>query len=132
MFEKLNALEEKYEDLTRKLSDPDVIAHGVSFLCIVSYYLVAGGLTITLTGIHRGAGDTIPPMFSGLIKLILLIALANIFATSMNLGVRGVWFALLVSYFVEAIVLGIVFLSGRWSRKGLQLLHTIDAGPKTV
>ena len=31
MFEKLNALEEKYEDLTRKLSDPDVITHQEQF-----------------------------------------------------------------------------------------------------
>ena len=31
MFEKLNALEEKYEDLTRKLSDPDVITNQEQF-----------------------------------------------------------------------------------------------------
>ncbi len=31
MFEKLNSLEEKYEDLTKKLSDPDVIANQEQF-----------------------------------------------------------------------------------------------------
>lgn len=106
-------------------NDPRVISAGVEMLQIVSCYLVAGGLTIIITGIHRGAGDTLPPMFAGLIKLALLIGLAFIFAHYLQLGVHGVWYALLISYFAEGLTMLIIFVTGRWHRKGLVLLSRI-------
>jgi len=112
-------------------NDPGVIETGIELLQIVSFYLVAGGLTIIIAGIHRGAGDTIPPMFAGLIKLGFLIGLAFILARQLNMGVQGVWYALLISYCLEGLTMVITFLTGRWHRKGLVLLRRIRSSPET-
>jgi putative MATE family efflux protein len=112
-------------------NDPNVIATGIELLQIVSLYLVAGGLTIIITGIHRGAGDTIPPMFAGLIKLGVLIGLAYLLAQQLHMGVRGVWYALLISYCVEGLTMLITFMTGRWHRKGIVLLKRIQGGQDT-
>ncbi|MBN2619904.1 MATE family efflux transporter [candidate division WOR-3 bacterium] len=102
-----------------------VIAVGIDFLRIVSLYLIGGGLTIIISGIHRGAGDTIPPMLAGIIKLGLLVGLAFFFARILDYGVRGVWYALLISYIMEALTIVIVFMSGRWHKRGFLLLGRI-------
>jgi putative MATE family efflux protein len=110
-------------------SDAHVIAVGIEFLKIVSLYLVGGGLTTIITGIHRGAGDTIPPMVAGIVKLGLLVGLAFLLARTLNYGVRGIWFAMVISYILEASTIVIVFMSGRWHKQGLLLLNRIRSGP---
>jgi putative MATE family efflux protein len=112
--------------------DLNVIETGIQLLQIVSFYLVAGGLTIIITGIHRGAGDTIPPMFAGLLKLGILIGLAFIFAWQLNMGVQGVWYALLISYCIEGLTMLIIFMTGRWHRKGIVLLTRIRSSQDTT
>ncbi|GAI50728.1 unnamed protein product, partial [marine sediment metagenome] len=52
-----------------------VINYGIQFIQIVSLYLVFVGIIMSLTGVFRGAGDTLPPMFAGLFKLALFIIL---------------------------------------------------------
>lgn len=102
-----------------------VIAHGIEFLRIVSFYLVAGGMTITVTGIFRGAGDTLPPMFAGLIKLGLLIGCAYGLAYVLDMGVTGIWWAMLFSYIIEGIIMVFLYARGKWLKKGLALLDTL-------
>lgn len=111
------------------IDDARVIAIGIEFLRIASLYLVGGGLTIIITGIHRGAGDTIPPMLAGIIKLVLLVGLALFLTRLVNYGVRGVWYALLISYIMETLTIVIIYLSGRWHKRGLLLLNRIRSRP---
>jgi putative MATE family efflux protein len=106
--------------------DPSVILHGVAFLRIVSFYLIFGGMTITITGIFRGAGDTLPPMFAGLTKLGLLIGCAYILAFLNNMNVIGIWWAMLFSYILEGLIMVFLYFRGGWLRKGLALLDTLS------
>ncbi len=105
--------------------DHNVINQGVTFLRIVALYLVFGGLTISLTGVFRGAGDTLPPMFAGLFKLLVLISLAILLSQTLKLGLNGVWWAMLISYGIEAILIGIWYMTGRWHKHGLGLLDNL-------
>ncbi len=105
-------------------SDPGVINEGVQILRIVALRLVFVGLTMSMTGVFRGAGDTKPPMFAGLIKLILLILLALFLSKNLNMGVKGVWWAMVISYALETLVLGLWFKRGRWKERRIEILST--------
>jgi len=106
--------------------NPQVINYGLQFMQIVSLYLVFIGITMSLTGVFRGAGDTLPPMFAGLFKLALLIALAILFSQNLGMGITGVWWAIFISYSIETIIITIWYASGKWHKKGLGLLDNIN------
>lgn len=103
-----------------------VINYGIQFIQIVSLYLVFVGIIMSLTGVFRGAGDTLPPMFAGLFKLALFIILAILFSQKLRMGVTGVWWAMFISYGIEAIIIAIWYASGKWHKKGLELLDNIN------
>lgn len=106
--------------------NPQVINYGLQFMQIVPLYLVFIGITMSLTGVFRGAGDTLPPMFAGLFKLALLIALAILFSQNLGMGITGVWWAIFISYSIETIIITIWYASGKWHKKGLGLLDNIN------
>jgi putative MATE family efflux protein len=110
-----------------KIFQPEqpVVDYGIQFLHIVSLYLIFVGTTITVTGIFRGAGDMLPPMFAGLIKLAVLIIMAPVLARTWGAGVRGIWWTMLCAYGIEAIIMIFWYSSGRWHKKGLELLNKI-------
>lgn len=103
-----------------------VVNYGIQFMKIVSLYLVFIGITVSLTGVFRGAGDTLPPMFAGLLKLCLLIVLAIIFSQKLGMGVTGVWWAMFVSYGIETLIIAVWYATGRWRRRGLELLDNLS------
>jgi putative MATE family efflux protein len=103
-----------------------VINYGIQFIQIVSLYLVFVGIIMSLTGVFRGAGDTLPPMFAGLFKLALFIILAIVFSQKLRMGITGVWWAMFISYGIEAIIIAIWYASGKWHKKGLELLDNIN------
>jgi putative MATE family efflux protein len=103
-----------------------VINYGIQFIQIVSLYLVFVGIIMSLTGVFRGAGDTLPPMFAGLFKLALFIILAILFSQTLRMGITGVWWAMFISYGIEAIIIAIWYASGKWHKKGLELLDNIN------
>jgi putative MATE family efflux protein len=105
--------------------DPYVVNYGVEFLKIVSLYLAFTSITTSLTGVFRGAGNTLPPMFAGLFKLALLWILALFFTQNLKTGIKGVWWAMFISYGIEALIIVIWYISGRWKKKGLELLGNI-------
>ena len=81
---------------------------------------------MSLTGVFRVAGDTLPPMFAGLFKLALFIILAILFSQKLRMGITGVWWAMFISYGIEAIIIAIWYASGKWHKKGLELLDNIN------
>jgi len=105
--------------------DTRVIAFGIEFMHIVSLYLPFVAVTVSLTGVFRGAGDTLPPMFAGLFKLALLWILALLLSKSMGIGIKGVWLAMFVAYGIETIIIIIWYRLGKWRKRGLELLDHI-------
>jgi putative MATE family efflux protein len=100
-----------------------VVYYGIQFLHIVSLYLVFVGLTTTVTGVFRGAGDMLPPMGAGVIKLAVLVLIAPALARIWGAG--GIWWTMLIAYGIEAVIMMRWYASGRWHKKGLELLDRI-------
>ena len=101
----------------------DVIDTGTTYLGIASVYLLFMGLTMSMTGSFRGSGYTMPPMFAALVKLALLVGLSYLLTETTRAGVTGIWWALFVSYAVEAAIIGIWFSKGTWKFKRIEVLE---------
>jgi putative MATE family efflux protein len=114
--------------------DPEVITFGVDFLRIVSLSLFFIGAAIAANGVFRGAGDTTPPMIISFVKLLLLIALAFILPKGLEMGVRGLWWSMVLVYVIESILIGIWFFLGKWKKKRVEEIEiphfTLPSGSK--
>jgi putative MATE family efflux protein len=107
------------------LDEPRVVQYGTQYMRIAALYLVFIGLTVSMTGVLRGAGHTSPPMIAGVLKLACLLVLAPQFAYALGIGLNGVWWAMFVSYGIETLVIGISYVGGRWRKVGLELLNNV-------
>lgn len=102
--------------------DPDVIRVGSEYLHILALGFLFGGVYNVLTGVFKGAGDTLPVMTSGLIaNWAVKVGGAYLLAFVFGLGTAGVWWAVASSFWAETIMLSVAYRSGRWMRSGGQV-----------
>lgn len=102
-----------------------VVQYGTQYMRIAALYLVFIGLTVSMTGVLRGAGYTLPPMLAGLLKLAGLLLLAPQFAYAFGIGLNGVWWAMFVAYGIETLVITLYYATGKWRKVGLALLENV-------
>lgn len=102
--------------MTMFTSDAEVIRTGHEYLIITGCFYVLFSTMFTFTGLFRGAGDTLIPMFFTLFSLWLVrIPLAYLFSTIW--GTHGIWWAIPIGW-LSGVVLAISYYkSGRWKRK---------------
>ncbi|MGL1892087.1 MAG: MATE family efflux transporter [Spirochaetaceae bacterium] len=74
--------------------------------------------TIVISGALRGAGDTKYVMTNTLLRLwIIFIPLSFLFVNILNLGIVGVWYAEIASFFFFAALLFFRFKSRKWVKE---------------
>ncbi len=100
--------------------DPGVIQSGVGFLKIVPLSLLFIGFAIAANGVFRGAGNTTPPMVISFLKLLLLFLLAFLLPKVPHLGVKGLWWAMVFAYVLEAVLNGGWFFLGKWKERRVE------------
>ncbi|WP_373046193.1 MATE family efflux transporter [Vulgatibacter sp.] len=94
-------------------ADPASIAAGATYLAIVALSLAPQTVEQVLTGAFEGAGDTLPPLWVGVVAhgarlpLILL-------ATSLGLGVEAIWWVIAGCSVAAGLVLAAIFARRRW------------------
>lgn len=95
-----------------------VISSGIASLRILSYGFILYGLGMTVVQSFNGAGDTITPMWINLICFWLLeIPLAYFMALELNIGEQGVYYAVIISESLMAIIAVWYFKKGKWKLK---------------
>lgn len=111
-------------------TDRAVIAAGIAYLRIVGLSYVPFAVMFSLTGVLRGAGDTVPTMFITLLALWLVrVPLAYLLSGIPTLGPRGVWAAIALSPLVGMVLSYVVYASGRWEKKVIVRRETaLDVG----
>lgn len=99
-------------------TDQEVIRLGDQYLTIVSLFYIFFTLMFIYSGVMRGAGDTLIPMFISLLSLwIIRIPFAWYF--SGKIGVAGIWWAIPAGWFVGLTLSYGYYKSGRWKRKAV-------------
>ncbi len=109
--------------------DTAVIRTGGEYLTIVtSFYLLFTGMFI-YSGVMRGAGDTLIPMFLTLISLWLVRIPAALFLSKesvelfgltirgANLGESGIWWSIPAGWGIGLLLSFLYYRTGRWKTK---------------
>ena len=91
------------------INEPEVIKQGADYLRILGYSQVFMCLEITTTGAFFGVGKTLIPSVISTIFTGLRVPAALILASSLALGVDGVWWSISLSSVVKGILLVIAF-----------------------
>lgn len=99
-------------------TDPEVLAHGAEYLRIMAWSYVPFALMFTIGGVMRGAGDTTANMLITLGTLwIVRVPLAWYLSGIDELGIRGVWLAMMISPMAGSLLNYLYYRTNRWKRK---------------
>ena len=72
--------------------DARVIAFGSDYLKIVSINFVAAGIVFTTSSVFQGIGNTWPPLFSSMTRLVFFALPAILVARAPGFEIRHVWY----------------------------------------
>src|SRR5213080_790219 len=73
-------------------NDSAVIAFGSDYLKIVSVNFIAAGIVFTTSSVFQGIGNTLPPLFSSLTRLVLFAVPAVLISRMPGFDMRQVWY----------------------------------------
>ncbi|MDO8642338.1 MAG: MATE family efflux transporter [Candidatus Woesearchaeota archaeon] len=98
--------------------EEQVIALSTSFIHIIALTFGLISIHIVLSGVFRGAGDTMTPLVLALISLWLIqFPLAYVLSTYTALGVAGIWWAFPLANIINAVITILWYLRGSWKKK---------------
>ena len=72
--------------------DPRVIAFGSEYLRIVSVNFVSAGVVFVTSSVFQGIGNTLPPLFSSMTRLVLFALPAIYISRTPGFEIRHVWY----------------------------------------
>jgi len=98
--------------------DADVRELAVACLVIGAFELPAFAVLFTFAGALRGAGDTLSPMIVALIGTFLFrLPLVYLLGVHFGLGLKGIWYGTLLDWIGRALLMYLIFRTGRWKNK---------------
>jgi len=97
-------------------NDPEVIRIGTEYLVIVGAFYIVFTSMFTISGVLRGAGDTLVPMFISLAAL-WVIRIPGAWFLSQRIGEKGIWWAIPIGWCVGLILSYLYYLTGNWKKK---------------
>ncbi len=96
-------------------SDERVILMASDFLSIMAFWCFTNGVYNTTTGIFNGAGNTIVTMIVEAARLwIWRFLTLYIFRTFFHMGVESVWYCVVASNGISALIIYILYKAGLW------------------
>lgn len=101
-------------------TDPGVVASGVTTLRILSCGYILFAYAMVITNAFNGAGDTRTPTLINLFSFwVLEIPLGYLFAITLDFGLPGVCWAIVISESMMAFIAVYLFRKGKW--KGVEI-----------
>lgn len=101
---------------------PEVITVGSNYIKITSLFFPAIAFGVVLGRSLMGAGDTIAPMVITIISLwVIQIPLAIILPRFKNMGLSGIWWAIVIASIIQGLLTFIWFQKGYWKKKKINL-----------
>lgn len=98
--------------------DKDVIRIGHEYLMIVGAFYIIFSTMFSFTGVFRGAGDTLIPMFITLFAL-WLIRIPLSYYLSIDFAQNGIWYSIPTAWAFGFTASIIYYLTGRWKTKAV-------------
>ena len=106
------------ESIVRIFSDDDkVIGMAADYLSILALWCFSNGVHDTANGFFKGMGKTTVPMAVDISRLwIFRFGTLYFCEYVLHLGVRSIWYAVVVSNGIAALILFVLYLSGVWKK----------------
>lgn len=102
--------------------DADVIAMAADFLSIMAFCCFTNGVYNSTTGLFQGTGHTEVTMTVDATRLWVFRFLTLWFCQEvLSLGVRSIWFSVVVSNAISAVILYILYRMGIWKKDKLNI-----------
>ena len=106
----------------------ELVNLSANMMKILAVGYIAMAVTQCLSGVMRGAGDTMTPMWISLITTVAIrvpLAYGIAFLTRTpelpNGAYQSIWISLLSSWVMGAVITSICYLKGGWKKKALNL-----------
>ena len=101
---------------------PMVLRGAEGFFRITMYSIPVAAVSVVITGIMRGAGDTKPAMYSTLIfRNLVTIPLAYFLAFTIALGSYGIWYAMLIGRILDCLSMLFIWFRKKWLNTSIGL-----------
>lgn len=101
-------------------TDEAVLAEGIRYLKVMGLAYIPFALMFVMTGVLRGAGDTIPTMFTTLCSLWLVrVPLVRFLSGPAGLGTWGLWIGMACSPVVGLLLNIVYYRTGRWKQAAI-------------
>lgn len=105
--------------------DPQVTAMAADFLSIMAFWCFANGVNNSTNGLFQGTGHTEITMAMDAARLwIFRFATLWFCEEILHMGVRSVWYSVVVSNGISAAVLFLLYLTGIWKKPRIQIRKT--------
>lgn len=72
--------------------DPAVVAYGAEYLRVVAWNFVATGIVFVSSNVFQGMGNTLPPLFSSALRLVLFAACAVAVSRHPSFRLAHLWY----------------------------------------
>lgn len=99
-------------------SNPEVVAIGMRKIQIVSLFYVVVSIMFITTGVLRGAGDTMVPLFISMITL-WIIRVPVAYLLTPRLGSDGIWWSIPSGWTLGLILTVGYYSTGKWKSKAV-------------
>jgi putative MATE family efflux protein len=99
-------------------NDTSVIEIGKQYIYIVSGFYVLFSTMFVITGVLRGAGDTLIPMFITILAL-WIVRIPVSYLLSQQIGTNGIWWGIPIAWLVGVTASFFYYKSGRWKKKAV-------------
>ena len=106
---------------------PELVSLSMNMMRILAVGYIAVAVTQTLSGVMRGAGDTMTPMWISMVSTVLIrvpLAYGLVYLTKtpqLPQGERACLFvSLVISWVLGALITGIFYKRGKWRGKAVQ------------
>lgn len=112
--------------------DPEVVRYGAEYLRIISWTYVASGVVFVSSSVFQGMGNTVPPLASSVLRLVLFAVPAYALSRHPGFEMRHLWYAALTATGIQT-VLSLWLLRREFARKlGGAALAAPIASPAAV
>ncbi len=103
-------------------SDDDaVIAMAAEFLSIMAFWVFTNGIYNSTMGLFQGSGHTEVTMAVDVSRLwIFRFATLYVCEQVLRMSVRSIWYSVVVSNGISAVLLYLVYLTGYWKRRRIK------------
>ena len=107
--------------------EPDVIAMAADFLSIMAFWCFTNGVYNATSGLFQGTGHTEVTMAVDASRLwVFRFATLWFCETILHMGVRSVWYSVVVSNGISAVILYVLYRLGIWKKTKIKIKKTED------